>query len=39
MAVMKYLQGRAYRRLYGRVRCGPLRWMRDPTLAHTLQHG
>ena len=25
-----------YRRLYGRVRCGPLRWMRDPTLKRTL---
>ena len=25
-----------YRRLYGRVRCGPLRWMRDPTLKLTL---
>ena len=25
-----------YRRLYGRVRCGPLRWMRDPTLIRTL---
>ena len=36
MAVLKYLQGRTYRRLYGRVRCGPLRWMRDPTLILTL---
>ena len=36
MAVLKYLQGRKYRRLYGRVRCGPLRWMRDPTLKQTL---
>ena len=25
-----------YRRLYGGVRCGPLRWMRDPTLKQTL---
>ena len=36
MAVLKYHQGRAYRRLYGRVRRGPLRWMRDPTLVLTL---
>ena len=36
MAVLKYHQGRKYRRLYGRVRCGPLRWMRDPTLKRTL---
>ena len=36
MAVLKYHQGRAYRRLYGRVRRGPLRWMRDPTLLLTL---
>ena len=35
MAVLKYHQGRNYRRLYGRVRCGPLRWMRDPTLKQT----
>ena len=25
-----------HRRLYGRVRCGPLRWMRDPSLIRTL---
>ena len=36
MAVLMYHQGRAYRRLYGRVRRGPLRWMRDPTLILTL---
>ena len=36
MAVLKYHQGRTYRRLYGRVRRGPLRWMRDPTLILTL---
>ena len=36
IAVLKYHQGRKYRRLYGRVRCGPLRWMRDPTLKLTL---
>ena len=36
MAVLKYRQGRAYRRLYGRVRRGLLRWMRDPTLILTL---
>ena len=36
IAVLKYHQGRKYRRLYGRVRCGPLRWLRDPTLKLTL---
>ena len=36
MAVLMYHQGRVYRRLYGRVRRGPLRWMRDPTLILTL---
>ena len=36
IAVLKYHQGREYRRLYGRVRCGPLRWMRDPTLKLSL---
>ena len=36
MAVLMYHQGRVYRRLYGRVRRGPLRWMRDPTLTLTL---
>ena len=36
MAVLKYHQGRVYQRLYGRVRRGPLCWMRDPTLKLTL---
>ena len=36
MAVLMYHQGRVYRRLYGRVRRGPLRWLRDPTLILTL---
>ena len=36
IVVLKYHQGRKYRRLYGRVRCGPLRSMRDPTLKLTL---
>ena len=36
MAVLMYHQARAYRRLYGRVRRGPVRWMRDHTLILTL---
>ena len=36
MAELMYHQGRVYRRLYGRVRRGPLHWLRDPTLILTL---